>query len=426
MLSKKQQKQTSLADEQTNKRERRKESSMNHYLSPSAVATYIKNHLEGDPLLSQVVVEGEVTNYTKASSGHHYFSLKDRNSILPCLMFRNDFPQNFPIANGTKILATGNITVFVQRGVYQLRCYNLGLLGAGNLHQEFLMMKAKLEEEGLFEQRYKKPLPRFPKTVALITSLTGAVVWDMLKIISSRSSLTEVRVIPVNVQGTGVEHQIAAAVTWADHYKVADVLIVGRGGGSPEDLRAFQTEVLARAIFQCKTPVISAVGHEPDVSICDYVADCRAATPTHAAELAIPLQADLEQELAEKRGALEQSLRRRLEYHRQQLDFFAQSNGFRDPKHHLREKAQMLDYQEERLEQAMSHLLHAKRQQCGQLAATLHALSPLEVMGRGYGIPRKEDGVLLCSVADTKIGEKISLSLADGTLYCRTEEIERD
>ncbi len=392
--------------------------------SPSEVADLIKGKLEKDPQLSSIPVEGEICNYTLASSGHHYFSLKDSGSVLPCILFKRDCPSGLLLENGCKVLVMGSITVFVQRGVYQMRCTKVHLLGAGDLHQQFLMLKNKLEQQGLFHQSHKKPLPSFPKSVALITSLSGAVVWDMIKILKARSPITKILVIPVNVQGEGVEHQMAGAVAWADFYRVADVFIIGRGGGSQEDLRPFNTEVLAHSIYHCHTPIISAVGHEPDVSISDYVADVRAATPTHAAELAVPVVAQMQQQLSLLQEQMVFALEQRIGYHRSQLEVFSNAQGFRDPHHHLREKAQMIDYWEERLVQSMESILQQARNHCGQLSASLHALSPLEVMGRGYAIPRSQDGRLLHKAKDVEIGEKISLTLSDGTLHCVTECIE--
>ncbi|MFI3253878.1 MAG: exodeoxyribonuclease VII large subunit [Eubacteriales bacterium] len=398
---------------------------MTKHLTPSQVAQYLKGTVERDHVLSTLVVEGEVCNYTPASSGHHYFSLKDKESTLPCIMFKGDFPKGFPLANGMQVLVAGGLTIFVQRGVYQLRCTKLSPLGTGDLHLAFTMMKNKLEQEGLFHPQYKKTLPYLPKKIGLITSPTGAVVWDMIKILKARCPITEIFVIPVPVQGDGAEQHIAGAIAWADYYKVADLLIVGRGGGSQEDLKAFNQESVARAIFACKTPIISAVGHEPDVSISDYVADCRGATPTHAAEIAVPRQEDLLAQLSQWKEQMTLSFAQRLDSHRRQLQYFADSSGFRDPKHHLREKAQMLDYLAERLEQGMTQQINQGKNHCASLSASLHALSPLKVMSRGYAIPKTKEGKLLHTVSQTKIGDKISLSLADGTLHCVTEEIER-
>lgn len=399
---------------------------MSQHISPSQLADYLKGSFQRDDFLNHLLIEGEVCNYTLAGSGHHYFSLKDKGSVVPCILFKHEYPTGMPLANGMQVLVGGSLTIFVQRGVYQLRCNRLSPLGTGDLHSQFLMLKSKLEQEGLFRQEYKKKLPPFPKTIALITSPSGAVVWDMIRNLASRCPMTRVLVIPVAVQGEGAEAQIAGAIGWADYYQLADLLIVGRGGGSQEDLKAFNQEVVARAIFHCKTPLISAVGHEPDFSISDFVADVRANTPTHAAEIAVPVQGELQHYLSQVQAQMTQNLCQRIDNHRRQLQYFADSAGFRDPKHHLREKAQMLDYQQEKLQQAMAQLLQQQRNRCSQLAATLDALSPLAVLGRGYAIPRTQGGNLLCSVKDTKVGEQVALAVSDGTVYCRTEEIQED
>lgn len=395
-----------------------------HY-SPSSVARYLKGTVERDNLLSRIIVEGEISNFTKASSGYCYFSLKDKDSVLPCIMYPDDFKKvPFPLENGMSILAKGGITVFVAGGKYQLRCQSIQGQGIGDLQQAFAQLQAKLQREGLFDPQYKKPLPYLPKRVALITSPTGAVVRDMIRILHGRCPMTEINVIPVRVQGTEAVGEIAGAIQWVNYYKLADLIIVGRGGGSMEDLWAFNEEAVARAIFASQIPIISAVGHEPDVTIADYVADVRGATPTHAAEMAVPKGEDLQQYLRQTGQRMEESLRQRIESHRKQLAYYAESSGFRDPKHHLREKAQILDYQQERLVSAMNSILAQGKHRCGTLSASLHALSPLEVMGRGYGIPRGKEGKLLHSVTDTKIGDDLSLSLSDGTIHCRVEEVE--
>ncbi len=400
---------------------------MAEHFSPSSVAEYLKNTLEQDNLLSRIIVEGEISNYTKAASGYCYFSLKDKDSVLPCIMYPSDAKKvPFPMKNGMSVLAIGGITVFVSGGKYQLRCQRIELQGVGSLQQTFMLLQQQLQEEGLFDGRYKKKLPFLPKRVGLITSPTGAVVRDMIRILHSRCPMTEVNVIPVRVQGIDAVGEISGAIHWANYHQLADLLIVGRGGGSMEDLWAFNEEAVARAIFASQLPIISAVGHEPDVTIADYVADVRAATPTHAAEMAVPKLTDLQEYLLETGGRMEQIMRNRLEFQRKQLDFFRQSSGFRDPKHHLREKAQILDHQATLLSSTMGQILERNKQRCGMLSASLHALSPLEVMGRGYAIPRKEDGTLLHSVADTKIGDEISLSLSDGNVLCQVNQVEEE
>lgn len=398
---------------------------MADYFSPSAVARYLKGTVEHDSLLSSIGVEGEISNFTRAASGYCYFSLKDKESVLPCIMYPDEYKKlPMPLENGMSVLAKGSITVFVAGGKYQLRCKSIQGQGVGDLQQAFAALQRKLQEEGLFDPQFKKPLPFLPKRVALITSPTGAVVRDMIRILGGRCPMTQVSVIPVRVQGSEAVGEISGALQWVNYYKLADLIIVGRGGGSMEDLWAFNEEAVARAIFASQIPVISAVGHEPDVTIADYVADVRGATPTHAAEMAVPKQADLEGYLRQKAERMEQILRQRLLTHRKQLEYYAESSGFRDPKHHIREKAQLLDYQQERLTTAMNGILAQGRHRCGTLSASLHALSPLEVMGRGYAIPRNTSGKLIQSVTDTQEGDSLSLSVTDGRVHCRVERTE--
>ena len=263
-------------------------------LSPSQVSGYIKSWMDRDRLLSGLLVRGELSNYKMYPSGHHYFTLKDSQGALRCVMFRGDAASlRFRPENGMQVIAAGRITVFPRDGQYQLYCVRLTPEGAGDLHVAFEQLKEKLLREGLFDQAHKRPLPAYPRRIALITSPAGAAVRDMLRILGARYPLAQVRVLPVRVQGEGAAEEIAAALDWANLHQAADLIITGRGGGSMEDLWAFNEECVARAIYRSQIPVISAVGHEPDVTIADFVADLRAATPSNGAELAVPDQNEL-------------------------------------------------------------------------------------------------------------------------------------
>ena len=260
-------------------------------LTPSQVGQYIKGFMDRDRVLSGLLVRGEISNYKLYPSGHHYFTLKDGEGALRCVMFRGDAASlRFRPQNGMLVIAAGRVTVFPRDGQYQLYCVRLTPEGAGDLHLAFEQLKEKLLREGLFDQSRKKPLPAFPGTIALITSPAGAAVRDMLRILGARWPMSRVRVLPVRVQGEGAAEEIAAAIQWCNWQQAADLIITGRGGGSMEDLWAFNEEIVARAISNSEIPVISAVGHEPDVTIADFVADLRAATPSNAAELAVPDQ----------------------------------------------------------------------------------------------------------------------------------------
>ena len=399
----------------------RQESSV---LSPTQVGMYIKSVMERDRLLSGILVRGEISNYKLYPSGHHYFTLKDAEGALKCVMFRGSANTlRFRPQNGMQVIAAGRVTVYPRDGQYQLYCERLTPDGAGDLHVAFEQMKEKLLREGLFDPRYKKPIPEFPGTIALVTSPAGAAVRDMLRILGARYPMAKIRILPVHVQGEGAANEIAAAIRWANWHKVADLIITGRGGGSMEDLWAFNEEVVARAIFDSEIPVISAVGHEPDVTISDFVADLRAATPSNAAELAVPDQNELYADLMGKKLRLEQSMVNRLKQQRRRLEQLASRRPMTDPTYYFQAKRQLLDHQSDRLVHAMERSLSGKRQNTARLAAALDAMSPLKVLGRGYAIARKEDGTLLTRRADAVPGERFELRVSDGSIASRVDDV---
>ena len=392
-------------------------------LTPSQVGQYIKGFMDRDRLLSGLLVRGELSNYKMYPSGHHYFTLKDREGALRCVMFRGDAASlRFRPQNGMQVIAAGRVTVFPRDGQYQMYCVRLTPEGAGDLFVAFEQLKERLLRQGLFAQEHKKPLPRMPGRIALVTSPAGAAVRDMLRILGARWPMAQVRVLPVRVQGEGAAEEIAAAIRWANLHQVADLIITGRGGGSMEDLWAFNEEVVAQAIYDSAIPVISAVGHEPDVTIADFVADLRAATPSNAAELAVPDQNEVYAALLSSRQRMEQAMRQRLLRSRQQLERLGKSRMLTDPKAYVQDKRMLLDYQSRRMSQSMTALLAGKRARTGQLVAALDAMSPLKVLGRGYSIARNENGTLIASVKDAAPGERLELRLSDGSLACRVEE----
>ena len=394
-------------------------------LTPSQVGQYIKGFMDRDRLLSGLLVRGELSNYKMYPSGHHYFTLKDREGALRCVMFRGDAASlRFRPQNGMQVIAAGRVTVFPRDGQYQMYCVRLTPEGAGDLFVAFEQLKEQLLRQGLFAQEHKKPLPRMPGRIALVTSPAGAAVRDMLRILGARWPMAQVRVLPVRVQGEGAAEEIAAAIRWANLHQVADLIITGRGGGSMEDLWAFNEEVVARAIYDSQIPVISAVGHEPDVTIADFVADLRAATPSNAAELAVPDQNEVYAALLGSRQRLEQTMRQRLLRSRQQLERLGKSRMLTHPKAYVQDKRVLLDYQSRRMSQAMANLLAGKRANAGQLAAALDAMSPLKVLGRGYAIAQKADGGIIAHMGDAAPGERFRLRVSDGELPCRVEETD--
>lgn len=394
-------------------------------LTPSQVGQYIKGFMDRDRLLSGLLVRGELSNYKMYPSGHHYFTLKDREGALRCVMFRGDAASlRFRPQNGMQVIAAGRVTVFPRDGQYQMYCVRLTPEGAGDLFVAFEQLKERLLRQGLFAQEHKKPLPRMPGRIALVTSPAGAAVRDMLRILGARWPMAQVRILPVRVQGEGAAEEIAAAIRWANLHQVADLMITGRGGGSMEDLWAFNEEVVAQAIYDSNIPVISAVGHEPDVTIADFVADLRAATPSNAAELAVPDQNEVYAALLGSKQRMEQAMRQRLLRGRQQLERLGKSRMLTDPKAYVQDKRVLLDYQSRRMDQAMTNLLAVKRARTGQLAAALDAMSPLKVLGRGYAIAQKQDGSIISHTGDASPGERFRLRVFDGELSCRVEETD--
>lgn len=386
-------------------------------LSISQLNEYIRGKLDADSLLNQIAVRGEISNYKMYPSGHHYFSLKDESSVLKCVMFKgNAIRLRFRPENGMKVIAMGKVSVFPRDGAYQLYCSALAMDGVGDLYAAFEALKKKLAAEGLFDPAHKQPLPRFPGTIGIITSSAGAAVHDMLRILNKRYPLAQVKLLPVRVQGAEAPGEIAAAIGYANHYQLADLLIVGRGGGSIEDLWAFNDERVAYAIYESQIPVISAVGHEPDVTISDYVADLRAATPSNAAELAVPDMDALLQGLDAMSGSMAAALARQLKSARQRLDMLANRPSMQKPTGYLEQKGKALELLKNRLISAQTQQLARERHRYVASVSKLDAMSPLKVLTRGYAYAQTEDGTVLKSVNQVEAGQQITVSLSDGRL----------
>lgn len=389
----------------------------------SQLNQYIKTLLDQDQALSGVLVRGELSNYKMYPSGHHYFTLKDEGGALRCVMFKREAARlRFRPENGMQVLALGRVTVFPRDGQYQLYCEELTPDGVGDLHVAFEQLKEKLFQEGLFDPLHKKPVPACPDTVALITSGAGAAVRDMIRILGARWPLAKVKVMPVRVQGAEAPPELAGALRYANRWKVADLIIIGRGGGSMEDLWAFNDERVARAIYESGIPVISAVGHEPDVTIADFVADLRAATPSNGAELAVPDQNEVYAALRQREARLIQRMSHQLRQARTALDRCRNSRVLQDPAASIQDRRLLLDYQQKRLSAALNRALAGDRERFARLSASLDALSPLKVLGRGYSVVRDEQGKVITSVEQTEEGSSVTLRLTDGELDCRVLE----
>lgn len=389
----------------------------------SEINQMIKNVFDSIPQFGNLCIRGEISNYKLYPSGHHYFTLKDAEGAIRCVMFRGQAMRlRFRPENGMKVLATGRITVFPRDGAYQLYCDALTPDGIGDLHVAFEQLKEKLWNEGLFSEEHKKPLPEFPRNIAVITSPSGAAVHDMIRILRRRYPLAKVMLLPVRVQGTEAPPEIVSALRYANRHQVADVIIVGRGGGSIEDLWAFNDERVARAIYESEIPVISAVGHEPDVTISDFVADVRAATPSHAAEIAVPDCAELMQRLQSQRLQMLRAQNARLELLRRRLDSLAQKRVLTDPGAFIQDKQMLLAHLQKDLCHAASASLRAPGSKLASLAASLDAMSPLKVLGRGFSLLESETGEIIRSCSDVAEGESITATLADGKMICTVDK----
>lgn len=394
-------------------------------LSVTEVSAYIKALLDRDEILGQLCVHGELSNYKIHSSGHHYFTLKDDGAVISAVMFRGDASRlPFRPENGMKVVLYGRVSSFPKSGQYQIYVNNMQPEGVGALYVAFEQLKQKLLREGLFSKDVKKPLPRYPRKIALVTSPTGAAVRDMIRILGRRFPLCEVLVCPVKVQGEGAAQEIADMLAYVDKYQLADVIVVGRGGGSIEDLWAFNEEVVARAIFACGIPVISAVGHEPDVTISDYVADVRAATPSNAAELAVCDAGELRTGLYNVLHRLTRLMAHQISEYRARLTAVASKRIMQSPYEYLNERNLLLSVQEQRLVSAMTALIGQKRQQYVHVAATLDAISPLKVLSRGYSMVSGQKGIVR-AVGDVSPGDRLQVRFSDGSADCLVESVNR-
>lgn len=392
--------------------------------SVSQVNGYLKELVDGDPLLRGLLVRGEVSNYKCYPSGHHYFSLKDEQGSIRCVMFRGDAARlRFKPVNGLSVIAYGRVSVYPRDGQYQLYCTQLMEDGRGALDRAFEELKKKLEAQGLFDPAKKQPLPAYPRRIALVTSPAGAAVRDMIRILRQRWPLTEVLVVPVRVQGEGAAEEIAAAIHQVNNRDDIDLIITGRGGGSREDLWAFNEEPVAWAIALSNIPVISAVGHEPDVTISDYVADLRASTPSNAAELAVPDQQQERQRLEGLTLRLRQAMEVQLDRDRKELRRLEQSRVLRNPVAVVDDQRMRLDGVQRRLAMALERTLRRGRVELAGLAGRVDAMSPLKVLSRGYAIAKHEDRAVT-TVEQVQPGQAMDVLVADGVYHCRVEEKE--
>ncbi len=393
----------------------------------SELNQFLKELLDNVPPLTELFLRGEISNYKVYPSGHHYFTLKDSQCAVRCVLFKaNAVHLRFRPENGMRVIASGRVSVYPRDGVYQLYCTSLSPEGVGDLSVAFEQLKEKLRLEGLFDEAHKKPLPLYPERIAIVTSSAGAAVHDMIRILNRRYPLAKVLLLPVRVQGAEAPAEIAGAIRYANRHRLADVLITGRGGGSLEDLWAFNDERVARAIYDSEIPVISAVGHEPDVAISDFVADRRASTPSNAAEIAVPDSAELLRWLEEAEARMVRGVTRQVKLSRERLDVLARKRVMTDPTAFVAEKGMQLDHWQLRLCSAMRSASEREGRRLASLAAALDALSPLRVLGRGYALAQTAQGEVLRSARQVKPGARIRVQLARGALLCDVVETKEE
>ena len=385
---------------------------------------YIKGLLEQDLSLSELCVRGELSNYKVYPSGHHYFTLKDRESSLRCVMFKSSAAKlRFQPENGMGVSVWGSISVYPRDGAYQLYCNAIVPEGMGDLQIAFEQLKEKLSAEGLFDRSFKKPLPAFPERIAIVTSAAGAAIHDMIRILGQRWPMSKVLLLPVRVQGVEAPAEIAGAIRYANEFSLADVIITGRGGGSLEDLWAFNDERVARAIFASRIPVISAVGHEPDVTISDYVADVRASTPSNAAELAVPDWREMAETLDNLQIRSTQAMQKKLLRLQERLGALQKKPVLTDPAAHIENRRRNLSHLQDRLCAAGERSLARRRQDFVRLAASLDAMSPLRVLSRGYSIAVNSQGESIRSVKELSPGQAMRVNFSDGFADCLVESV---
>jgi len=394
-------------------------------LSITQINEYIRGKMDADPLLSNLAVKGEISNYKVYPSGHHYFTLKDEGASLRCVMFRgNAMRLKFRPENGMQIIAMGKISVYPRDGAYQMYCTALTLDGVGDLYAAFEQLKAKLSAQGLFAQEHKKPLPQYPGRIGIVTSSAGAAVHDMLRILRKRFPLTKVLLLPVRVQGAEAPAEIVSAINYANYHRLADLLIVGRGGGSIEDLWAFNDERVAHAIYASQIPVISAVGHEPDFTIADFVADLRAATPSNAAELAVQDQDALRQTLDSMLESMISSVSKQINTSQKHLHNLASRPVLKSPEQYVLQRKKDLILLKNKIFNVQQQSISKKTQRFVSATAKLDALSPLKVLTRGYAMASDTNGNLIKSVKQVQQGSLVKMQFSDGSVCASVTNLE--
>ena len=383
-------------------------------ISVTELNKYIKDKIDKDEMLNNVFVKGEISNYKHHYTGHLYFTLKDENSLIKCIMFKG-YAVNlkFEPKDGMKVTIFGSVSVFERDGVYQIYVKAMQEDGIGSLYKAYEEMKAKLEKEGLFDQSHKKKIPLMPRCIGVLTSNTGAVIRDIINVSTRRNPNVYIKLLPVPVQGPGAAEKIVDAIKTMNEKKLADVIIVARGGGSLEDLWPFNEEIVARAIYDSELPVISAVGHETDFTIADFVADLRAPTPSAAAELAVPNIADIKLKLEGYNNRYKLALKKKVEFMKLRYEKCMNSRVFKEPLQKINEKYILIDMKVKTMQNSISNIYNSKKTNMIKHIAKLDALSPLKTLTRGYSIVQV-NGKVVKSVEELKKDEEIDIRLVDG------------
>lgn len=377
---------------------------------------YIKNKIDGDEMLNNVLVKGEISNFKNHYTGHMYFTLKDENSLIKCVMFKSYTTHlSFMPKDGMKVMVLGSVAVFERDGIYQIYAKAMKEDGLGSLYTAYEELKKKLEQEGLFAESHKKKIPFMPKTIGVLTSNTGAVIRDIINVSTRRNPGVHIRLYPVPVQGPGAAEKIAEGIKFMNENKLADVLIIGRGGGSLEDLWPFNEEIVARVIYDSELPIISAVGHETDFTIADFVADLRAPTPSAAAELAVANIEDVRETLKLYNNRYKVALKKKIELMRLSYEKCMARPAYKNPTQKINEQYMVIDMKVKALQNSMMLKLKEAKTSFVKETAKLDSLSPLKTLTRGYSIVTKqESGKVIKSVDDLNSGEKVNLRLSDG------------
>ena len=383
-------------------------------ISVTDLNKYIKNKIADDEYLSNILIKGEISNFKHHYTGHLYFTLKDENSLVKCIMFKSYAQKlNFEPKDGMKVYILGSVSVFERDGVYQIYAKVMEEDGLGDLYTKYQKLKEELEKKGLFDQSHKQKIPMMPKVIGVLTSQTGSVIRDIINVSTRRNPNVYIRLLPVPVQGEGAAEKIAEGIEYMNKNQLADVIILARGGGSLEDLWPFNEEIVAHSIYESKIPIISAVGHETDFSISDFVADLRAPTPSAAAELAVPDIYEVKQKINTYQNRLKMALTKKLEIMKLRYDKCMSSSVFREPTRRIQENYIKIDSYVKQLENLINKIKEKNKNKYIELVSKLDTLSPLKTLTRGYSIIEK-DGKIVKSTTDLQAEDKISIRLKDG------------